>query len=117
MPPRLSLRPEIVTDSDASCPLPHPKYDTYSGAWSGINRLIVTPHAAGHIGADATSNGTAEAIGNDEPLIKLNYSTSVMGLWALSPSSEYRAAGFMLPSVVDTRPPHHAVRQKTSWPI
>jgi hypothetical protein len=71
MPPRLSLQPKIVTDSDASCPLPYPKYDT----WSGANRLIVTSHAAGHIGADATSNGPAEAIGNDEPLIKLDCST------------------------------------------
>ena len=57
------------------CPSPYPKYDTCSGIWSGTNRLIVTPHAAGHIGAEATSNGPAEAIGNDEPLIKLDGST------------------------------------------
>src|ERR671939_1818667 len=35
-----------------------------------------------------------------------------MGLCVSSPSSEYRAAGFMLPSVVDTRPPHYAVRPR-----
>src|SRR5215210_1783885 len=35
-----------------------------------------------------------------------------MGLRASSPSSEYRVAGFMLPSVVDPRPPHHAVRER-----
>jgi hypothetical protein len=29
-----------------------------------------------------------------------------------SPPSEYRAAGVMLPSVVSTRPPHHAVREE-----
>jgi hypothetical protein len=39
-------------------------------------------------------------------------SASVMGLRASSPSSEYRVAGFMLPSVVDTRPPHHAVKER-----
>src|SRR4051794_15976409 len=43
---------------------------------------------------------------------KRNCSASVMGLRASSPSSEYRVAGFMLPSVVGTRPPHHAVRQR-----
>ena len=41
-----------------------------------------------------------------------NCSASVMGLRASSPSSEYRVAGFMLPSVVDTRPPHHAVKER-----
>ena len=41
-----------------------------------------------------------------------NCSASVLGLRASSPSSEYRAAGVMLPSVVGTRPPHHAVRKE-----
>jgi transposase len=35
---------------------------------------------------------------------------SVMGRWASSPRMHH-VAGFMLPSVVSTRPPHHAIRR------
>jgi hypothetical protein len=73
---------------------------------------------SGELFAEANAAVGKGAMRLEGPLCKIETdNASVMGLWASSPSSEYRAAGFMLPSVVDTRPPHHAVRQRTSGPI
>ena len=91
------------------CRSPCPKCAACSGIWSGPGRLIAKPPAPGHAGAaDTSSEPGSHWKRRTSP--KPGCSTSVMGLWASSPSSEYRVAGFMLPSVVDTRPPHHAVR-------
>ena len=57
----------------------------------------------------------AKQLGNVSQACKmLGYSrdviASVMGGWESSPPNDHLAAGTMLPSVVGTGPPHHAVR-------